>query len=65
MEPLNEKIVRPRLSIKEIGILALLLEDFVKQHEKLKDDKAIAWIKQLQRRFQRLEEGKGFLRPRR
>jgi len=67
MEPLNDKtkILRPRLSAKEVGVIAVILEDFIKQHEKLEDDKAIAWIKQLHKRFVHLQKQGKFLRPRR
>jgi hypothetical protein len=67
MEPLNDKtkILRPRLSVKEAGVIAVILEDFVKNHEGLKDDVAVAWIKALSRRFQHLEKQDKYLRPRR
>jgi len=66
MEPLDKnKILRPRLSVKEAGVITVILEDFVKRHEALKDDKVVVLIRQLQRRFERLEQGNGFLRPRR
>jgi hypothetical protein len=67
MEPLNDKtkILRPRLSVKEAGVVAVILEDFVKNHEALKNDKAMVWIRQLQRRFQHLEKQDKYLRPRR
>jgi hypothetical protein len=66
MEPIDKtKILRPRLSVKEVGILALLLEDFVKHYEGLKDDVAVVLIRQLQRRFQHLEKQDKYLRPRR
>ena len=67
MEPLNDKtkILRPRLSVKEVGILALLLEDFVKRYEGLKDDVAVVYAKELAKRFSHLAEGSKFLRPHR
>jgi len=65
MEPLNNKTIRPRLSIKETRIIAVILADFVKQHEALKNDAAVVYAKKLAKRFQHLAEGKGFLRPRR
>jgi hypothetical protein len=67
MEPLNDKtkILRPRLSVKEVGIIAVILEDFVKRYEGLKDDKVVVLIRQLQRRFQHLEKQDKFLRSHR
>jgi hypothetical protein len=65
MEPLNNKTIRPRLSIKETKIIAVILGDFVKNHEALKNDSTVIWIRQLQRRFQHLEKQDKFLRPRR
>ena len=59
------RILRPRLSVKEAGVIAVTLEDFVKSHEGLKNDVAVVYAKELAKRFSHLAEGSKFLRPRR
>ena len=68
MEPIDKKnkdFLRPRLSVKEAGVIAVILAEFVKSHEALKDDVAVVYVSELAKRFSHLAEGSKFLRPRR
>jgi hypothetical protein len=70
MEPLkkNDDILRP-LTRAEVGVINDCLGFFLEQFNGAKLDsetkRSLEWVRRLHLRFERLEQGKGFLRPRR
>ena len=70
-EPIDKKnkdFLRPRLTRVEVEAIKLCLVFFIQRFNGSNLDanaKTLRWIKRLHLRFERLEQGNGFLRPRR
>jgi hypothetical protein len=65
----NDDTLRPRLTRAEVSIINDCLGFFLEQFNGAKLDsetkRSLEWVRRLHLRFERLDQGKGFLRPRR
>ena len=70
MEPIKKRnFIRPRLSTTEIEVILLSLGYAIKRLEDSNSDdpkevKMVEWVKRLHKRFEHLNNGSEFLRPR-
>jgi hypothetical protein len=65
----KNSLLRPRLTHVEISIVNNCLRFFLERFNGAKLDnetkRSLEYVRRLQKRFEKLEQGKGFLRPRR
>ena len=70
MEPIKKRnFIRPRLSMTEVEAITLSLGYAIRRLEDSNSDdsngtKAVEWVKRLHKRFEHLNNGSEFLRPR-
>lgn len=65
-EPLKEEdMIRPRLSKLEVQVIASSLTLLMNRLNGTEDKKSLEWIKRLSERFEHIQNGSKFLRPRR